>query len=265
MRSGADGDARTLALPPRACWMIRRISPLVMIVWLIAITWLSFRSILVWGVSGDEAGLGVVGPDMGVAAIIAVLMLATLLMLAPRNPPVEARLGAPITHRVYVRGLGWHQRWQLMVLSPLIGIGCILAIASVFVGLGLAPASEFNLFGLVLAILLGWFFGCAALAAVRLPLLGVEITPESLTVHGFFRSRRIPRGEVGRASVRRLRGLLVVLLRFWGDPALVVRTIEGRRIVLASTANDREAIVRAIAIINTWASTGTIPSEVGSG
>jgi hypothetical protein len=46
---------------------------------------------------------------------------------------------------------------------------------------------------------------------------------------------------------------------------LVVRTIEGRRIVLASTANDREAIVRAIAIINTWASTGTIPSEVGSG
>lgn len=174
------------------------------------------RSILVWGVEGDENPFAI---DIPIAAAVLALWAGSvaLLLMPPRS--VLARTHEPVSSPVLVWPLGKRFRFWTVIAAPVCGLLAVLAPSTIFVALGWDSQIPENLWlGLSFAVGLTLFSGALIWIVLRGVLRGVELTPTHLIARGYFVTRRFKRGEIVSIDA--------VELRFW--PGLLLSMLMNR-------------------------------------
>lgn len=227
---------RDSPLSPAAYWRLRFFSPLIMLVGMAAGVVLIVRSILVWGVDGDEYPFG---PDIPISAAALLLWVGAvaLLMLPPRG--VIALRSGPFDSRRLVWSLGRRFRAWNMIAAPVAGLAVFFSLSAVLlavVSVVVAPAGAW-----LLAL------GTVALAAIAIglgvlqmrgALHGVQLTPTHLIAHGYLRTRRYPRWEIVSINA--------VEVKFW--PSILLRALtnrDARHTIQLSLASGTEPVLLA--------------------
>lgn len=211
-------------------------SPLIMLVGMVAGGALIFRSILVWGVDDGEYPFGI---DIPISAAVLVLwaIAAALLLMPPRS--VLAERDGVNSSTVLVWPLGKRFRVWTVVAAPVCGLLAVMAPFPIPVALGWDPEIPANLWlGLPLAIGITMFAGALIWLVLRAALHGVELTPTHLIARGYFVTRRYHRHEIVSINT--------VQLRAW--PSLLLTMLMNRDVehtLQLSLANGSEPLLFA--------------------
>lgn len=225
-----------------------------MLVGMAASGWLIVRSVLVWGVDGDDYVYDI---DIPVAAVVVVLWawVATLLLLPPRT--VIARSEGEHTSPALVWPLGKRFRVWHVLAVPIAGLLGTLTPWPIPVALGMNPEIPANLwFGLPLAIVITAYASALLWITLRCALLGVEITPTELIARGYFITRRFQRREIESIDVVRLSGwpnvILYLLTKRDVEYTLQLSLADGsERRLLASNSHEHDVELGA-EIVRAW-------------
>lgn len=197
-------------------WWLFRLSPLIMLVGMAAGGVLIVRSILVWGVEGNDYPFAI---DIPIAAAVLLLWAgAAALLLMPPESVLARRAGAN-SPAVLVWPLGKRFRLWTVISAPICGLLAAIAPFPIPVALGWDPDIPANLWpGLPLAIGITLFAGALIWIVLRGALHGVELTPTHLIARGYFVTRRYKRDEIVSINA--------VQLKWW--PFLVLTMLMNR-------------------------------------
>ncbi|MGC5225414.1 hypothetical protein ACPW96_22855 [Micromonospora sp. DT81.3] len=241
-------------IPASLDWWLFRLSPLIMLVGMVAGGVLIVRSILVWGVEDVEYPFGI---DIPIAAVVLTLWAGTAaVLLVPPRSALATRDGAK-SSTALVWPLGKRFRVWTVVAAPVCGLLAAMAPFPIPVALGWDPEIPANLWlGLPLAIGITLFAGALIWLVLRAALHGVELTPTHLIARGYFITRRYRRREMVSINAVQLKWwpslLLTMLLNRDVEHTLQLSLADGSEPLLLA-ANSREHDVRIGAeIVRAW-------------
>lgn len=227
---------RDSPLSPAAYWRLRSLSPLIMLVGMAAGAVLIVRSILVWGVGGDEYPFG---PDIPISAAALLLWAGAvaLLMLPPRG--VIALRSGPFGARRLVWSLGRRFRMWNMLAAPVFGLVAALFPFAILTALGWGEVTSVSPWvGLPIAAALSLYAATLLVLVLRSGLHGVELTPTHLIARGYLWTWRYPRKEIMSINM--------IALKVW--PSILLRALtnrDARHTVQLSMANGKEPLLLA--------------------
>lgn len=223
-------------LSPATYWRLLSLSPLIMLVGMVAGGVLIVRSILVWGVDNDDYQFG---PDIPISAVVLLLWAgAVVLVLLPPRGVLALRSG-PFDSRLLVWSFGRRFRVWNMLAAPVCGVLAALTPFAIPTALGWStdtPASPW--IGLPIALALTVIAAGMVGLVLRSALHGVELTPTHLIARGYLWTRRYSRQEIVSINA--------VALKFWPSTLLwMLMNTDVEHTLQLSLANGREPLLFA--------------------
>lgn len=246
---------RAFPWPVWLYWVLRRSSPLILLVAVAASGLLGMRVILVWGVGGPEHSHG---PDIPIAAAVffACALLAAALYFPPS--PAVARVERPLPiKRAVVAGLGAQWRIYFLIAVPVSGTLSILAPFTIPVALGWDPDIPANLWlGLPVSVLLTAFAVASLWAVARSMLHGVELTRSHLVARGYFATKKYARDEIVDVRIVGVSGwwptVLFEIARMGVANTLAITLANGSKHVLYAANSTWGDMTRGVDVIRAW-------------
>lgn len=245
---------REWATPPRAYWILRRLSPLIMAVGMAASGWFLIRAILVWGVSGREYAFGA---DIPLSAVVVLFWAGAMFALMMPPASVLAHPSRPVAAApLVVWELGNRWRFWTVIAAPVCGLLGAVVPFTIPTALGWNPTIPPNLVGLLIAVPLTVGSVLMIWLVMRSILHGVELTPSKLVAHGYFRSQRFERRQVIDVRVVEANWwvsfMFTFFLRMDVDSALRLTLADGTQHVLHASNAHANAVERGAAVIRAW-------------
>lgn len=245
-------------VPASVYWLLFRLSPLIMLIGMIAGGWLLIRSILVWGVSGPDYPFGI---DIPIAAVVvtAWATAAAILLMPPSS--VLAKQGGEFRGPALVWPLGQRFRGWTLLAVPISGLLAGMLPAAFAATL---QAGEQLWIAVPVMITLAAFSAAFIWAVLRGAILGVELTPTHLIARGYFITKTFARDQIADTTIVSLTLWQSYLLEKFTnrivDSTLELRMRDGStRRLLASNSSEVDLIVGA-EIVRDWLEAEALPA-----